>query len=374
MKTKIKLLVTVLFLAAGVCLTFSLQISRAQQSEKTAEQVYKNIQVFNGQPASNVYDSMNYITGALGVNCAHCHVPNEFEKDDKPAKQAARRMIQMTQTINRGNFGDNPKITCNTCHRGQPEPVALPALFSAPAAIAENPPVSPSKPLPTVEELLDRYISAAGGKAALEKIRTRVMKGEETSLSSAFPSRTRPIEIYTKLPDKIYKIYPSPIENSILAFDGTTGWRANGPRTGRLGSTDLGLIKRETLLLTIQDLRQQFIKLSIAGREMYKNRETIVIEAIPVETRIGSMPILSEKLFFDAESGLLVRRYWEMKTALGVTPAAVDFEDYRDVENTKFPFTIRISLPIIGFTRRFKEVTLNMEIDDTKFILPEPKQ
>ena len=78
--------------------------------DKPAEQVYKNIQVFKGLPSSQLLGAMNFMAGSLGVACNHCHVPNQFSKDDKPAKQTARQMIQMMRKINDDNFGGKLNI------------------------------------------------------------------------------------------------------------------------------------------------------------------------------------------------------------------------------------------------------------------------
>lgn len=91
------------------------------QGEKSAEEVYKNIQIFKGIPAPRLMGAMNFFARSLGVDCAHCHVPNEFDKDDKPAKQTARKMYALVQLAQKtaGN-----SVSCYMCHRGhaQPEP------------------------------------------------------------------------------------------------------------------------------------------------------------------------------------------------------------------------------------------------------------
>jgi hypothetical protein len=56
------------------------------EQTKTAEQVYKNIQVFKGIPAAELEPTMAFISGSLGVKCSHCHT-NPFEKDDKPTNK-----------------------------------------------------------------------------------------------------------------------------------------------------------------------------------------------------------------------------------------------------------------------------------------------
>jgi hypothetical protein len=93
---------------------------------KPAEQVYKNIQVLKGVPAPRVQGVMANLTRWLGVDCAHCHVPGEFEKDEKPAKNTARSMFLMVRRINQDNFGNASPVTCWTCHRGAAKPESLP--------------------------------------------------------------------------------------------------------------------------------------------------------------------------------------------------------------------------------------------------------
>jgi hypothetical protein len=93
---------------------------------KLAEEVYKNIQIMKGVPAPRLRLVMNNLTRWLGVDCAHCHVPGAFEKDDKPPKQTARKMFQMVRAMGQDYFeGANP-VTCWTCHRGEAHPQSLP--------------------------------------------------------------------------------------------------------------------------------------------------------------------------------------------------------------------------------------------------------
>src|SRR5438128_1717018 len=61
---------------------------------KTAEQVYKNIQVLGGLPASQLDGVMYFMSASLGVGCAYCHT-SQLEGDEKSAKLTTRRMIQM---------------------------------------------------------------------------------------------------------------------------------------------------------------------------------------------------------------------------------------------------------------------------------------
>jgi hypothetical protein len=93
---------------------------------KLAEDVYKNIQIFKGVPAARIPAVMENFSRWLGVQCDGCHVPQEFEKDDKPTKVAARRMMNMVRGIGKEYFGDANPVTCWTCHRGSLKPESLP--------------------------------------------------------------------------------------------------------------------------------------------------------------------------------------------------------------------------------------------------------
>jgi hypothetical protein len=93
----------------------------ASSREERTEQKYKNIQMLKGLPASRLDSIMFAFKNSLGVDCTYCHIKNEFEKDDKPAKQTARKMIALTRDAN-AKIGGAKRVTCYTCHRGEPRP------------------------------------------------------------------------------------------------------------------------------------------------------------------------------------------------------------------------------------------------------------
>jgi len=93
----------------------------ASSKEKRVEQEKKNIQVLKGLPADRLTPIMFAFKSALGVDCTYCHIKDQWDKDDKPAKQIARKMIGMTRDAN-AKLGSAGRVTCFTCHRGQPRP------------------------------------------------------------------------------------------------------------------------------------------------------------------------------------------------------------------------------------------------------------
>ena len=91
-----------------------------------AEAAFKDIKQLQGTPADQLIPTMQFFEGSLGVGCNFCHLPDRAA--DTPVKTTARQMIQMVKAINKDNFKGQRTVTCNTCHRGQAEPAANPAL------------------------------------------------------------------------------------------------------------------------------------------------------------------------------------------------------------------------------------------------------
>jgi len=102
-----------------------------------AARVPQNLQVLpKDMTFQQVQQTMRTFTAALGVECSHCHVGGQQEraKDDNPKKGIARKMLQMTDAINKDLLKDvsepeaagTNKVTCFTCHRGAIKPLNAP--------------------------------------------------------------------------------------------------------------------------------------------------------------------------------------------------------------------------------------------------------
>src|SRR5438270_1167118 len=149
---------------AGLCAQ-SRKPSTGGRAPKTAEQVYKNIQVLKGVPADQLIPAMQFITASLGVQCDFCHLENAFEKDDKETKQTARKMMRMMFTINKDNFEGHQEVTCFACHRGARKPLIIPRVNEDDVKVAEVEKTRPEETtgLPAAEQIVAKYLQAIGG-------------------------------------------------------------------------------------------------------------------------------------------------------------------------------------------------------------------
>ena len=100
--------------------------SSAVGQRPPAETQYRNIQVLKGVPAKNVDRIMRAFNRALGVQCAFCHVPDQWDNESKPALATARKMFQMVKVLNENQLAKTSGVGCWTCHAGQTTPSRLP--------------------------------------------------------------------------------------------------------------------------------------------------------------------------------------------------------------------------------------------------------
>lgn len=330
-------------------------VSAYLAQQPPAEQRFKNIQIFKGLPATQLDPTMAFISGSLGVRCSYCHVQGQFEKDDKPTKVAARRMIRMVMDLNKGSFNGQGAVSCFTCHRGKPTPVSVPVVGQnlwAPSSPAPSP-----APLPSVKEILDRYVHALGGAAVIQKITSRSAKGSRIGADGVLV----PEEVHQKAPDKMLTVtsYPNVVFSN--GFNGKAAWG----HSSREGATPLPeqivvQLKRDAVFYKDLKFQELYSNLTVIAKVPVGEADAYVIQAKP-----GDGPV--EKLFFDVHTGLLVRRYTESDTGLGKLPLQTDYEDYREVDGIKQPFLIRWSMPGRIWGRKIDVIKQNVRLDDAKF-------
>jgi hypothetical protein len=341
----------------------------AVPGEKTVEQVQKNILVLNGLPQSQLIPVMNYMGSSLGVKCTFCHVNKDgkwdFASDEKAEKGTARAMIQMVQGINKVNFKGNPAVGCYTCHRGHAEPPRVPQLPIATATpfVEATPAAATPKPTPpTADEILARYTEAIGGSAVIDSVKTRSMKG--TWLTSNGISLG--YEVYQTAPDKIYTVLNTPKQGVIeRGFNGITAWEKGQRGLRDLEGGELFYLKRYPDLFKDIRLKGQFTRVSFGGTDKIDGKDVYVLRGLGVDGK-------GERLFFDVQTGLLLRRITSTPTTVGLIPEQVDYDDYRVVAGMKIPFVIKVTSidSFYSSTRTFTEIKLNVPVDEARFTKP----
>jgi len=228
------------------------------------------------------------------------------------------------------------------------------ALFAAPQA----------GNAPSVDQILDRYVQAVGGKEAIQKVTSRDMKG---TLDNSDDGTTSPAEVFTKAPNKYLEVVKlGDAGEALQGWNGETGW-GKDPDSGLHDTEKAEQIaaKRDYDFYREIRLKDLFPKMALSGKTKVDDRDAYIIEATSPD---GA----TEKWYFDAESGLLVRRDFERVTIDdGIVLYEMDYDDYKDVDGLKLPHTVYRKTPDYTLTYRFTEIKQNVPVEDTKFNKPE---
>lgn len=334
-----------------------LTIAAALFASPLFAQELKNVQIFKGMTPLQVQRTMNFMRASLGVHCDYCHVIGDksgwdFASDAKPQKEAARKMIAMVADMNAKYFEGHATVTCNSCHRGSTQPVGIPPLPQAqppfPTPKAESP------ALPSRDEIVAKYAAALG-------------KVEESALASMTMKATR------EAPDG--KTAPMAIEqtatservssgNRVQVFTPEGAWVQDDKPAREMPKFQIenfAQLHDAYRILLPKDIPASA---RVTRKDRIGDRDALIVQS--------TTPSGRQRLWFDAENGLLLRRVTYMPTPIGDVPMQTDYSDYRDVDGMKIPFTVRVDSvdPWIGATRRYSEIHIGAKIDPSVFVMP----
>lgn len=363
-----------------------------------SDQVFKNIQVLKGIPVDDFLGTMGIMCAALGFDCSECHTGAGTEKvdwaADTPRKLMARRMIRMMTAINHDNFGDRQMVTCWSCHRGRDRPLTTPTMENmyGPAAQDMDDILVQAPGQPPAEKILDQYIQAVGGAERLATLKTYVATG--TSVGFGGFGKGGQVEIIGKFPDERVTSIVFPKEpdrgDSIRTFNGRDAWLRT-PLTvlgefqltgGELDGAKLdaqlafpGQIKsvltgwRVSMPTTISDLPAP----SSQAAEETKAAGIGQDRLVNVVQGRGPNGIYAT-LYFDHQSGLLLRLVRYGNSPIGRVPTQLDYSDYRDVDGIKVPFHILFAWLGGRDELQLNQVQINVPVDAGKFGRPAPEK
>ena len=370
-------------------LSFRIDGQAAQAPAPTPATAYKNITVLQDLSAVELSRVMEAYNAALGVDCTHCHVIGRgpglasAALDDKPQKQMARRMITMTRELKKNGL----RVECITCHAGHPvPPSAAPAMdpdhvrevvlfdeadrarerrnsgVPQPPGSVEAEPVH--RALPTVDEVFAKYQQAIGGRAAIDALTSRVATGTIAHANG----QTMKVELKQKAPDKTVTVTAAPGALQRTVINGAMNWRGNGASPGPIQAHHWPGIDLEQRFFRTLRLAPQYTGAVVSPEpRRLDGRAVYVVKGTVTGTSF------SDALFFDAETGLLLRRETAEQTSFGPVHVHTDFSDYRPVNGVRMPFVIRrisFSSGVSATTTTWSTMQFNVPIGDDQFERP----
>jgi photosynthetic reaction center cytochrome c subunit len=342
------------------------------QKPQMAEEVFKNVQVLKGIPVNEFMGTMGVFSAALGMSCEDCHSASDRNWEqyalDNTRKRTARRMVLMMAEINRANFGGRQVVTCYTCHRSSDRPTVTPDLSTLYSGrLAENPDILAQAPgAPAADQVLDKYVQALGGPQRLASLTSLVAKG--TSSGYGPEGEKRPVEVFVKSPAQRTAIIHTLDGDSTTTYDGRGGWIAAPhrpvpvlPLTGQ----ELDAARLDAELAIPARIKDALTKWRVGPPATINDRDVQVVQG----TSAGGV---TATLYFDKESGLLVRQVRYVDSPVGRMPTHVDYADYRDVAGVKIPFRLNLVWLDGQEAIQLTDVQPNVPIDAARFGKPTP--
>jgi hypothetical protein len=154
------------------------------------EDVFKNVQALKGIGVDDFLLTMGIMSAAVGSDCVGCHPSAGTDHVDwaldTPRKRTARRMVQMVTAINRDNFNGRQVVTCWTCHRGRDRPVTTMTMDVVYGPPTDDPTMcSAGAGVPSVDQVLNKYLQAIGGADNVARITSFVASGRASAIAGS---------------------------------------------------------------------------------------------------------------------------------------------------------------------------------------------
>jgi zinc protease len=239
-------------------------------------------------------------------------------------------------------------------------PAAAPAQPAKPAAEA-----APAADLPAARDLLEKAIEATGGRAAIEKIKSRVSTGTMEVPAQGIKAS---ILMSQAAPDLVAMELDLPGMGKVRqGHDGKTAWELN-PMTGArvLDAEERESFVRGAMLNSELMYDKLYKEMTTVGTEDVAGKPTFKVRLVPT----SGDPM---HMFLSKETGLPVQMSSTMKSPMGEIQTLTLIEDYREVDGVKIPFKTRVQIVGMGIEQvvSFEKIEQNTEIPADRFAVPE---
>ena len=223
----------------------------------------------------------------------------------------------------------------------------------------------------TADEIIERSLTAIGGRAALSKVTSRVSTGTIT-VATPGGDVTGTVELYNKAPNKSRSLVKIDLSNFGLGqvtqdqrFNGTTGYAIDTMNGNRdITGDQLEVMRSTTFPTPLLQYKEAGARVELLGKEKVGDRDAYVLQFTP---RAGP----ASRMFFDAETYVLMKSVVTLNVPqLGTVEQTVEFSDYRDVDGVKVSFRGRSINQLQSLTIALTKVEQNTPIDDSVFSKP----
>jgi len=224
----------------------------------------------------------------------------------------------------------------------------------------------------TADEVIEKSIGAMGGRAAIEKVKTRVMTGTIT-LSTPGGDIPGTIEVYNAVPNKVRTVikadltaFGAGLMTIDQRFDGTTGYVLDSLQGNRdITGNQLDNMRNNSFPHPFLSYKAMGNSAKVGAKEKDGAGEAYQLTFEPAK---GS----TVRQYVDATSFLPTKAV----ITVNIPQLGQDVEqtalvsDYRAVDGVMVPFKLNVSSSVQGFTVAFAKIENNVAVDDKLFSKP----
>ena len=223
----------------------------------------------------------------------------------------------------------------------------------------------------TADEIVEKHLTAMGGREALGRVRTRVSTGT-VRVETAIGPISGTVEAFAKAPNKSRSLVTLDLSSlgagtfiNDQRFDGTTGYiidTLNGNRD--ITGSQLQAMRNNGFPTVWLDYRARGLTIMLAGQETLAGRAAHVLEVTP---QVGPRA----RAWVDTETLMLVKTSVPLdSTPAGPVEQITEFGDFRTVDGVKVPFSVKSISSGQTVTAVLTDVKHNVEVDDAGFVKP----
>ena len=225
----------------------------------------------------------------------------------------------------------------------------------------------------TADEVIEKSITAMGGRAAMEKIKSRTMTGTLT-LETPAGNIVGSVEILSAVPNKTRSLIKADLSQFGAGqlvvdqrFDGTTGYVQDSLQGNRdITGKQLEGMKANSFPHPFLNYKAMGVAVTLgAAKEKAAGRDAFVLTFQPTS---GS-PV---KQYVDAETFMPLRTVIQANA-----PQVGDFEqnadpsDFRVIDGVKVPFKLQLVSSVQSVTMEFTKIEQNVAVDEKLFVKPQ---
>jgi hypothetical protein len=223
----------------------------------------------------------------------------------------------------------------------------------------------------TADEVIEKSIAAMGGRAAMEKIKSRQMAGT-LSLTTPAGDIAGTVEILNAVPNKARTLIKADLSafgaGQLVVdqrFDGTSGYVLDSLQGNRdITGSQLEGMKSNSFPHPFLNYKAMGISVKLTGKEKLNDKDAFLLV---MEPATGS-PV---KQYVDATTFMPLRTVITANVPqFGDVEQNADPSDFRVIDGVSVPFQIRIASSIQSITMTFSKVEHNVAVDDKLFVKP----